>query len=79
MIKIIAEIFKAILKKGIYSDSIEDLTNLKLDCKSAIPLIIIIIQLLIKPSSVNKISSKAIENYSINNKVAKIIENMNLE
>lgn len=48
------------------------------DLLSAIPLLVIICQLLLSPHSAGITSSKAIDNYSINERAVRCIENLSL-
>lgn len=62
---LLAEIAKAAFKKDTYRKSYEELTRLKDDAYSIVPLVVIIFRLLVHPGSANRISTKAIDNYSV--------------
>ncbi|MFL0197980.1 hypothetical protein ACJDU8_20795 [Clostridium sp. WILCCON 0269] len=74
--KLISEIIKAILKVDNYRNSYEDLTNIKDDFLSVIPLFVIILKLLINPHSATVVSGNTINNYSISENIVKKIKEM---
>ena len=76
---LISEIKNAILQRNVYAGSFEDLTNIKEDFLSIIPLLIIIVRLLIEPKSASNLSQKAILNYSLTADTVKIIERLVIE
>lgn len=67
-------IFMSLLRVGKFKNSYEELTPIY-DPPSLIPLSIILIQLLLKPTAAKDISSKSIEQYSLNSSAIKIILN----
>jgi hypothetical protein len=62
---IIREIISAFHSTGYYLDSTEELTNLKLDWKTVIPLLFVLIQLLINPKKSSIISRSTVKNYAL--------------
>lgn len=74
--KIISEIIKAIFKSDNYRNSYEDLTNIKDDFLSIIPLVVIILKLLVNPYSAKQVSRNTINNYSISESTVKKIKGM---
>lgn len=73
---LISEIWNAIIHRKVYEGSIEDLTNIKEDLQSIIPLAVITVKLLIEPKSASNLSQKAISNYSLTADTVKIIEGL---
>ena len=76
---LISEVCNAILHRKIYAGSFEDLTNVKEDFPSIIPLVVIIAKFLIDPKSAGNLSQKAISNYSLTADTVKIIERLVIE
>ncbi|KLU63485.1 carbamoyl-phosphate synthase large chain [Peptococcaceae bacterium CEB3] len=76
---LISEIGNAILHRRVYANSFEDLTNIKGDFLSIIPVVVIAIKLLIEPKSAGSLSQKAIVNYSLTPDTVKIIEGLVIE
>jgi predicted ATP-grasp superfamily ATP-dependent carboligase len=73
---LICEIGKALLKKEIYSESIEELTPFRKDPLSIIPLIAVTTRLLINPKSYDQITSKSISNFSVPEDSVQKIDNI---
>jgi predicted ATP-grasp superfamily ATP-dependent carboligase len=64
-LEVLKDIFAAAMAKGDYQNSTEELTNLRLDWVSLIPLLFVIIQILILPRNANKIADKTVGNYAL--------------
>lgn len=72
---LVLEILKALFKKGIYSKSKEELTDIRTDPLSLIPFSVVFIQLLINPGFASRISAKSIKNYSLTGESINRIKN----
>jgi len=70
---IAAEFFRAILRRGIYSGSQEELLPLTTDFKGIFPLVYVFTRLLIRPGSAGEISLGSIAAYSMGSSAAQQI------
>lgn len=76
--EIIFEIIKVLSRSGNYKNSKEELTPIKKDFYSIVPLLFITLKLLVNPSSANEIAAKTIHNYSISENTVTKIKRMNI-
>lgn len=74
--EIIFEIVKAVSKSGNYKNSEEELTPIKKDFYSIVPILFITLKLLVNPNSATQIAAKTIQNYSISESTVTKINGM---
>lgn len=72
---VLLELTRAVLRRGLYKKSHEELLPIWTDFKSAFPLIYTIARLLVSPGSVETLSRNAIESYSLSPSAARKIAN----
>jgi predicted ATP-grasp superfamily ATP-dependent carboligase len=63
--QLVSEAACAVFKRGVYKDSQEDLTPLKKDWQSLIPLAFVGLQLLINPARAQQIAGRAVSTYAL--------------
>ncbi len=67
------EVFQAIVGQGVYAESYEDVTPLRLDPLSFAPLAVVIAGLLVDPSIARQLSRRAVMDYSLTSSAAQTI------
>jgi hypothetical protein len=63
--RIAGEVVRAVVGRGVYSESREDLTPLRSDPWSLLPLAVVIVGLLFNPSIANRLSAHTVADYSL--------------
>jgi hypothetical protein len=64
-LQLVSEATHAVFKRGVYKDSQEDLTPLKKDWQSLIPLALVGLRLLINPARAQQIAGRAVSTYAL--------------
>jgi hypothetical protein len=71
--RIAGEVVQAVMGRGVYSGSKEDLTPIRLDPFSLVPLIVVLAQLLFDPSFAHRLSGQTVADYSLTPKAVETI------
>jgi len=74
--ELLHEFISAIFKRGIYSNSVEELSSTKIDILSMVPLLFVFIQLLLNPGLAVSMSEKAVADYALTESSMSIIEGL---
>jgi len=71
--RIAGEVMRAVLGRGVYSGSKEDLTPIRLDPFSIVPLTVVLVQLLFDPSVAQHLSGQTVADYSLTSEAVETI------
>src|SRR5262245_56912664 len=71
--RIAGEVVRAVVARGVYSGSREDLTPIRSDPLSLFPLSVVIVGLLCNPSIANRLSAHTVADYSLSPKAVETI------
>jgi predicted ATP-grasp superfamily ATP-dependent carboligase len=63
--RLMREVLRAILGRGVYAESREDLTPIRVDPFSSLPFLSVFVSLLFNPSNANRFSANAVADYSL--------------
>jgi hypothetical protein len=74
--RIAGEVVRAVAGRGVYSGSREDLTPLRSDPPSLLPLAVVIVGLLFNPAIANRLSAHTVADYSLTPKAVETISNL---
>jgi len=74
--RIAGEVMRAVLGRGVYSGSKEDLTPIRLDPFSIVPLTVVLVQLLFDPSVAQHLSGHTVADYSLTSEAVETIRKL---
>jgi hypothetical protein len=74
--RIAGEVVRAVVARGVYSGSREDLTPIRSDPLSLFPLSVVIVGLLCNPSIANRLSAHTVADYSLSPKAVETISSL---
>ena len=74
--RIAGEVVRAVVGRGVYSGSREDLTPIRSDPWSLLPLSVVIVGLLVNPATANCLSAHTVADYSLSPKAVETISSL---
>ena len=72
-LEIVAELARAVLRRGLYAESREELLPARIDYKSLFPLLYVLTRLLVNPKSATMLSAGSVASYSLSAEAARQI------
>jgi hypothetical protein len=74
--RIAGEVVRAAVGRGVYSGSQEDLTPIRSDPWSLVPLAVVLVQLLVNPAAAQRLSGSTVTDYSLTPKAVETISSL---